>query len=284
MPQLSIAPLFRQLADFYKDASAQPSLPSELTEVSSQVSTMFAALGERFNLFDLLVSSILLHVPSLITGLEAIPGTKIIELSEPLFVLGLVLLLALLSIFIGVLYIGQLARNLPIGEGALSFTQKELLQRTFYQWLRVLVFVLLVVLVFFAVYIPASIGMTLLLLISPTLGSFAWMIVSGIAMVAVFYLYFATIAMVMDDLSIRQAVMRSFGLVRESFWSTLGFIMLVNIISLGFILLLHPLAMRPPAGTLFAILANAYIGTGLVLGLLVFYRTRHLKLNDLTVG
>lgn len=284
VPRLSIAPLLQRLADFYQETATVQGVPDDLVDLNRQMAEMLNMLGEQFNLLDLMVSSILLHVPSLMTVVQPLPGTSATELNNPLLVLALAIVLSILSILIGVVYISLLAQNLPIGEGERAWTTSEFLATVLRQWLQVLLFVLLVMGGLLAIYIPASIGIALLSLISPALGSFAGLVLGGLTVASVFYLYFATIGMVMDNLSIRVAVTRSFGLVRHSFWPTLGFVILTNMITLGFALLLNPLAMRPPAGTIVAILGNAYIGTGIVLGLLVFYRTRHLQLNDLTVG
>ncbi len=57
----------------------------------------------------------------------------------------------------------------------------------------------------------------------------------------------------------------------------LGFIVLSNIIGLGFALLLVQIAAVSPWVALVTIVVNAYIGTGLSMALLVFYRSRALK-------
>ena len=53
--------------------------------------------------------------------------------------------------------------------------------------------------------------------------------------------------------------------------------LLSNLIGLGFALLLAQVANLAMGGTLVAIVINAYIGTGLSMALLVFYRSRVIK-------
>ncbi|MBV7339294.1 hypothetical protein KFU94_65970 [Chloroflexi bacterium TSY] len=72
---------------------------------------------------------------------------------------------------------------------------------------------------------------------------------------------------------------RSYALVRSSFWSTFGFFLLTTVIGGGFSLILRSVAISAPWGTVMAIVGNAYIGTGLAVALLVFYRTRVLWLE-----
>ena len=71
-------------------------------------------------------------------------------------------------------------------------------------------------------------------------------------------------------------------LVRSNFWSTLGFVLLYNVITLGFTLLMARLLTVAPVAALAAIVVNAYIGSGLTMALLVFYRTRLLKYEEQT--
>ena len=100
----------------------------------------------------------------------------------------------------------------------------------------------------------------------------------GVTFAAYFFLYFVTVAIVLDDLSVMQAVRQSVQVVRFNFGATLLFVLLTNLISVGFSIILTNLGQMVPFGTLGAILLNAYIGTGLAMALLVFYRTRWLKL------
>jgi hypothetical protein len=77
------------------------------------------------------------------------------------------------------------------------------------------------------------------------------------------------------------AIGRSLRLVQENFWPTLGFILLSNLITLGIALLLVQLASIALWSALAAIVINAYIGTGLSLALLVFYRSRLIKSTEM---
>jgi hypothetical protein len=72
------------------------------------------------------------------------------------------------------------------------------------------------------------------------------------------------------------AVKRSAGMIRFHLFSTLGILMLTGFIGLGLSLLLFQLAATGPAGAAVAILTQAYVGTGLTMALIVFYRTRQL--------
>jgi hypothetical protein len=64
----------------------------------------------------------------------------------------------------------------------------------------------------------------------------------------------------------------------------LGFVLLYSFISLGFAYILASLAEITPVGTIVAILIYAYIGSGLAMALLVFYRTRILQQDERLVA
>jgi hypothetical protein len=111
-------------------------------------------------------------------------------------------------------------------------------------------------------------------LISPAAGTLLTPFLVDMVMIGFLFLYFVTTAIVLDDLPVIAAVMTSVRLVRTNFPSVLGFVILVTLIGTGISLLLTSVAVYEPVGTIAAILLNAYIGTGLTMALLVFYRTR----------
>jgi hypothetical protein len=163
---------------------------------------------------------------------------------------------------------------------------RDFLRATAQRWRRVLGFLLLAGALLTAVYIPLAVALSLLLLFVPALGMMGVFLLGGTFFVVYFYLYFVTAAIVMDDLPVRAAVACSIWLVRFNFWSMAGFILLYNVIGTGIGLLLSGVAAAQPVGTVAAIVVNAYVGTGLAIALLVYYRsrvllTRHtLAMND----
>ena len=128
-----------------------------------------------------------------------------------------------------------------------------------------------------------SLGMVLLSLVNPALGSLAVLLLAGLTLIFFFYLYFVPAGLIMDSLPLDRAIVQSFHLVRKRFWATLGFYIVTNLIALGFALILIRIVDLQPWGTLGAILVNAYIGTGLAMALLVFYRTQLVRLSEETL-
>ncbi|MEZ4661890.1 MAG: hypothetical protein R2911_30440 [Caldilineaceae bacterium] len=278
-PRLSVESLFDRLAAFYTSVAQTEELAGDMLTLTQQAATLIEQAGRGSNLLHMLVSSSLLHVPSLMIALEPMADGQIYEITHPLLMLGLFIGFALLSLLFGVLYLGMLARYLPIGQGEKGDSLPRFIYISGRRWLLTLLYTFLVGFAFFAVYTPAILGISLIMLLIPALGSGLILLLGGLTFVVYFYLYFAVIGFIVDDLSIFDAVVRSMRLVRHNFWSTLGFIMVLNLISIGFSLLLSPIAAQHPYGTVAAIVANAYIGTGLAMAVLVFYRTRLLQLE-----
>ncbi|MBI3958275.1 MAG: hypothetical protein HY328_05650 [Chloroflexi bacterium] len=285
-PRLSIEPLLKSLAAFYTDIFAQFGDAAEavgpgLAELPAEVTKMMDAVGRSFNLFDLLVSSSLYHVPSLLVTL---PGLKTEQTSQEIASLlnagGSALLLGLVGLLLGVVYMNLLARIVPLGEGEKSAVPSRFVATMLRHWLRSVGFLMAMFVFLLMLYIPTAVGVTVLMLISPALGAGAMMLMGGLVTVIFFYLYFVTVGLVLDNLSVRAAVMRSIVLVRNNFWSTLGFFLLTNLISVGITLLLREIVAVGVAGVVVGALTNAFVGTGLAMALLIFYRTRLIVTSD----
>jgi len=275
-PQFSVITLADAAAGWYRDLGAVDGMPADATTLTQQVAESIEQFGGGFNLLSALVSTTLLHMPSLlISGSQSSP-LPAIELTTPIEAFVFWVVFSLLGLLIGVVYLDLLARRLPIG-GMAAARGAVLAGRAITQWLQVIAFVLLVLLLLLAIYIPLSVALSIVTLISPALGSMLALGSGALAMIIFFYLYFATAGIVMDNLSAPGAIKRSFQLVRAHFFSTLSFFALSTLIGLGISLLLTQLASYALWTVTPAILVNAYVGTGLAMALLIFYRTRLLS-------
>jgi hypothetical protein len=191
-----------------------------------------------------------------------------------LTVLGLGALFSVVGIGVGVAYLNLLARQLPIGAGAKTLPWRRFPAVVLRHSLQILGFVLLIALSLVAILVPVSFVLALIALVLPGIVPLFALLMGGMMMVLFLYLYFVPAGLILDDLRLPTAMTQSFRLVRANFWSTIGLILLSQLISLGFTLILSRFAVYQPLGTLAAIILHAYIGTGLVMGLLVFYRSR----------
>ncbi len=277
-PRFSVAPLLKQFAAWYSQTVAVQGMPSGMTDLSKQVSTMLLDAGQHSNLLDGLVSSTLLHVPSFLVTMGSRPETGVVlEIANPLEALALTCLFGLLGMLIGVIYMNLLATKLPLGGGPKPMAPGTFVRTVLRHWFMVSVYVVLMIALFMAGSIPVALGTALLSFVSPTLGSFMVVLFSGAVVVVLFYLYFVTAALILDNLPLHLAVVHSFILVRNNFWAALGFWLLTYLISWGIFLAVRGLTAISPLGTLAAIVIYTYIGSGLTMALLVFYRTRILR-------
>jgi hypothetical protein len=279
-PRLDIGSLFRQAAALYTDAAATEGMPTDMATLSGQMSEMLTTMGENTNLLSVLASSSLLHVPSLMAAIGPTSQQAVIEIAHPLAVIAFFLGLGLLSLLVGVVYLNQLAQALPLGSGPKPTDRSQFVNNVLRHWLMVLLYVLTLAVGMVAVSVPVGLLSSLFMFVSPAIASLLLLLVSSAFFALFFYLYFVTVAVVLDNLPVHRAIVASLRLVRRNFWATLGFVTLYNLIAIGFALLLAGLVGSSPVGTALGILVNAYIGSGLTLGLLVFYRTRILKQEE----
>lgn len=279
LPRLSIEPILAVVADFYAATGQEAAaINSEMAEMTEQIAITLGSVGESINLFNLFANGALFHVPSLLATVPALKAAHgVIALNSFGEAASYALIIGALGLLIGVFFMNHLALALPIGESDKSRAPGDLLGRALRHWQRTLLFLVGLTAALILFYVPASIAGGLLLLISPFLGSLAMFFFSSLSLVIFFYLYFVTAALVLDDLPVWPAVVRSATLVRRNFWVTLGFVVLTNLISLGIGLLVIQAAAAGTVGLIVALPLNAFINTGLAMALLVFYRTRLLK-------
>ncbi|MEX1018047.1 MAG: hypothetical protein WDZ49_00230 [Litorilinea sp.] len=276
-PQFSIAPLFAQLARFYTSAATAPDLPADTGMMAEQVAELLALTGERTNLLQLLINTTVLHVPGLLANLGATGTQAVAQIASWGQALTLVAGFGLIGLLVGVIYLNLLALHLPIGRTPKSTGVGEFLQTVIRHWFMVVLFIVVVAVLLLSAGVPLSIGIGLLTLISPAIGALAMPFFGGLLLLVFFYLYFVTAALILDNLPIQRAMLQSFRLVRNNFWATLGFVIVTNLITIGITMILDRLVAIQPIGVVIAVGINAYIGSGLAMALLVFYRTRVLR-------
>ncbi len=273
-PQLSIAPVVEDFVRYYERAAAVEGMPAIAPAASPQ---MLLEASQNSNLMDSLVSGTLMHVPSLLATIGPVGGGDVYEIGSAAAALGLFTGLSVLGLLIGAVYMNLLAQTLPLGGGTKPATAADLIRLALRQWLKVMLFLVLLIVLLFAVAMPVVIGSALLAFVSPALTSLLLFAFFGLTLALMFYLYFVTAAIVLDDLAVHRAVVQSFAVVRRNFLATLLFIVLTSVISVGITLIVNRLALLSSVGVAAAILVNAYVGSGLALALFVFYRTRVLR-------
>ncbi len=273
-PQVSIAPILQRVSDFYTQLASASNVPAGIEEMTSSTTEVIDMLARGTNLLTSLISSSLLHVPS-IGGALSPPMTRDpMAIANSWVALVVWIGLSLLGLLLGVLYMQLLARVLPIGAAPKANTAGELLRNTWRHFGRVLLYVLMLAGLFVAALIPFSVIIGIMMLLSPALGGLMTAAFGGLYLVFFVYLYFVTAAIVLDDAKVLEAAGRSIQIVRKNFLPAVGFVLLTTMIGLGMSLLLSQASDYGAFAAVLAIVASGWIGTGLVLALLVFYRSR----------
>ena len=268
-PKLSILSLVQgSLRELLAAAATNPELAPNLQEVGQALEQM----AQSVNLLTLLSSSFL-GVPSLsIADTTSFFGRAHLVLEVPggATLIALVLGLSLLGVLIGAIYLGLIAQQ--VRDGRTDWAR--LLRRLPQYWLRLLGAGLLILVVLTCLGLPITLLLGVFGVLSPSLASFMTVLVSAAVLWLLFYLAFVPEAILFGEDSILRAIWHSLSVVRSNFWSALGLFVLVNVITAGLMFIWDWLT-ASSAGALLAIVANAYIGTGLAAALFIFYRERY---------
>jgi len=273
VPRVSAAPVFHQLAarlsDIYGNVAGS-GLDSTTLDQARQTLGDFDQAAAGFNVLSLLVVN-LAGVPSILpTSLTGAIGFQIISG----WVLLVVAVLAeLVGTLIGCLYLGALAQQIRDGR----FSPLTLVRRVWTYWLSVIGFVALAIGVCLAISIPVGLAIGLVQVVAPGAGTALWYAaLAGAQIVAVLlmiYLFFLVDAIVVSEAGPVRAAINSARVVANNFWATVGFIVLVYVISLGMQVIWTAMS-KSPIGTVVAIVGNAYVATGLTTASLLYYQSR----------
>ena len=266
-PKLSILSLMRGLlGEAAASVAAYPDMATRLPEMSQ----MLEKVAESANLGTLL-SSGYLAVPSLpVAGTSFFGWTRqVVEVNSALGFVGLVAGLSLAGLMLGTLYLAPIADQ--VRDGCVDWP--SLAGRLPRYWLRLLGAWFLIALALTFLGFPMVLMLGLFGLFSQGLASLMLGLASFAVLWVAFYLAFVPEAILYGEDGVLQAVGHSINVVRMHFWSTLGLLVLVNVIMAGLAFIWERLAKSAP-GAVLAIAGNAYIGTGLTAAVFVFYRER----------
>lgn len=124
-----------------------------------------------------------------------------------------------------------------------------------------------------ALILPLLFGATLVGVLNQGVGSFV--ILSGMLMIvwAALYLTYALPAIFVSGANPWQAVLNSVSIFRFDLWSALGLVILTYLIRAGFAIVWR-FFVDEPLGVAFSILANAWLGSGLIAATMLFYADR----------
>jgi hypothetical protein len=109
--------------------------------------------------------------------------------------------------------------------------------------------------------------------LSVAAAAFLLLLLQGPLLVVFLVFLLAAMAIFVDDARPIAAIGLSLRVLKRSFWSSLGLLVLSATILMGFPVVWR-VFMGHPLGMVVAIVGNAYVGTGLAAATMVFYRDR----------
>jgi len=260
-PKLSISPVIDEMVDtFGQTMAAVPSMGAsegDLFQTVELVAEEMRSTIGRTNLLSLLGWG-RLGMPG-IAGIRPIDPAvdRIVEITG----YGQMLLAQLVIMAVGLFIACALLAMLAQATMDERFDLAKLSAAIPLFWLRLM-----------AVLVPLGIGLILVVFAGLLLGPFAF-VVWAILLWLLIYVSFVPQAIAVSGKRPWAAVWQSLSLVRLNFWPAIGLLLLTNIIGAGMSLMWR-LLMVSPVGTVVAIVANAYVGTGLTMATFIFYRDR----------
>ncbi len=275
-PQATAAPVFQQIVGWLSTAPPSGTPPDMVQNLEAFKSTWLAA-GNKLNVFSL-IAFLAIGMPTFM-GFDVPPAdflkTRLaISIADGATLAALILLLTFLGIFLASVYLESIARGVRRdANGARAFAPRVLKS-----YLNTTALVLFGLLGAIATMIPFVLSAVLLAIFNQGLGSFLLVLGLVLLMWAALYLVFAIPAIFVSGVSVPQAIMNSVAVFRYNFWSAMGLIFLIYLIEVGFSIIWQQF-LGSAFGVFVDVVANAFLGSGLVAAGMLFYYDRITWLN-----
>jgi hypothetical protein len=257
-PKISVAPLVNSFITILQQglSSASATAQANSADLATSLLPQLQSTLATTNLLALL-SWGRVGVPTISGLLPITPGNLVLVVNTPVQMVGVELAIVALGLFLSCIFLGLINQAVR-GE---SLNLLQVLRRAPTHWLHLVL-----------LFVPLGILLVLALGLGLLLGPLMFLLLGGILWISL-YLFFIPQAVILGDASPLEALRNSFVVVRLNFWSALGLILLIYVISGGFGLIWSRLTFSP-IGIVGAILANAFVGTGLLTATCFFYRDR----------
>ena len=269
-PRLSAAPVLDRVAQRVLSATAKaPIPPDQLLDLHSQVEQIAASAG-RWNVLEVLAW----QAPNLLSASAASGPGQSVSISSLGGLLLLLLGLACGAVLVGCVFFAPIASAVRTGTVRGSLEPMRLARL----WVRYVSYVALLI------GIVVALGFVVLLLagIASLLGAGVIAIVVLLAVAAgillSIYLFLAEEAILVGGAGPLEAVRQSFLVVSRHFWSVVGLLALVYLITLGLGLVWGRVSTTTP-GLIGASIGNAFIATGLSASVMIYYWERYKSIS-----
>jgi len=178
-------------------------------------------------------------------------------------------LLFILATFILVLFRVPVARAIASRQGS----ARDLLHEMAWAWLRLVGLLALTGVAIIGILVPALIVAAVLLFLGINIAIVIALALFTVGGMAAVYSFFVLDAMLLLQIGPIDAIRTSFSLVRGRFGECFRFAMICVLIQSGILHVWQVLIQNPP-GFVIALLANAFIGTGIAAATMIFFTDR----------
>ncbi len=270
-PQAHAKPVFDEIIRILAASAAQNPTPDTLATYNAIKQALDAA-GEQFNIFSYIALFGLLSGMPILTGLDLPKGMEAnvaFSIGDSAVLLGWIALCALAGALFSSIYLEWIARRIRHeASGAGAFIVQVVRDYARLVWLGIIIAIAAILL-----SLPFLLGAVLVSVLSPIIGMLFLMIVWLFFVWAALYLVFAVPAIFISRSGPFQAILNSVVVFRYNFWSAMGLIFLVILIEVGFSVIWQQFA-GDAIGAVIAVVASAFLGTGLITAGMLFYHDR----------
>ena len=244
--------------------SPKPAASELLMGVGGVDASGAEALGAVLS--GMLILFLALYVPSVGLGAPPAPGNfgGAVELEGALTVIALAMLLLLVGVVISTVWLALLRRTIQPGADGY-----DLLPMVMDRAPRLLGLTIVTAGSLAAIAIIGTVGLFFLSFLAFFIGMALLVALVGIP----FVMFFANLSVILDDSSPRDAIKTSIEFLKSDGWPVAGIIVLTAVVQLLAGLVVTELT-GSVGGYVVAVAANAFIGTVLAAGSMVFYLSR----------
>lgn len=267
-PQLSVAPLFEQIADRLAVSASEAVSNAAMDSAVAAVPSVVEALGQHFNLFSVLVAASL-SMPNMV-GYGGPHNLGVIELDSWLTAAGVGAALGLLGVAIGCVYLILLVWGLDQRKADV----RQLLNRAGEAWVRMVATIMLALFFVVSFIVPFLFLVAMIGQLSGGAAAFLMGLLYVGLIWLLIYLFFVVAAIFINRANPLRAVWYSANVVGRNFGSAVGLVLVIMVLSQGLGLVWQRLGAAHPLGMLVGITGHGFIGTALIAAALIFYRDR----------
>jgi hypothetical protein len=283
-PQLALTEVMDETASMLT-APAGMEVSEEYATYMAQMQETLALVSEDANLFGLLGVG-LPGIPSMMAAVA--PDVQPLSMERTVTQLGSTgqailwgLLLMVAGTLLTSLYVSWIGR--AVLADYREMRDIPIIEHSLKTWAQVLLFIVGILALITVLGIPIGLLVALVSLLSASFGIMLLYLISLFSLWfgvwLVIYLYFVINAIVLDRVNILRAVWHSVNVVVRNFWPTFGLIVLVWLINAGMTLIWQQLAFASWS-MLIGIVANAFVGSGLIAASLIFYNERFARWQE----